>query len=73
VEKVRKNEIIYNRALDIIEQCKEERNKLKDFILSNEKTLINEFPLAIKEYTQERIMELKRYIFKTGQLLPVVP
>jgi hypothetical protein len=71
VEKVIKNENMHNRALNIINRCKEERNHLKNIILLKERDLLKEFPNSIKKYTEKGIMELKKYFFKKGQLLPV--
>lgn len=70
LEKVFENEIMFNRALDIIQKCKEERDKL-DRLLAKSIKLSKRFPNAQKKYTEKAIIELMHSIYQTKQLLPV--
>jgi hypothetical protein len=70
LEKVMENETMFNRALDIIQKCKEERNKL-DRLMAKPIKISKRFPNARREYTEAAIIELMNYIYQTKQLLPV--
>lgn len=70
VEKVKKNEKMFNTTLDIINRVREERNKLKDFML-NSAILKHKFPNAEKRYTRKSILEIMNFTYKNKQLLPV--
>jgi hypothetical protein len=65
VDKVVKNEGMLSKAIDIINKCQKERNKLKDLI----PTMKHKFPNAEKRYTKKSIIELMNDIYESKQLL----
>ncbi|NIM11282.1 MAG: hypothetical protein GTO45_04765 [Candidatus Aminicenantes bacterium] len=70
IDKVIKNDTMFNKALDIIDRCQEERNKLRDFILDTG-VLKHRFPNAEKRYTKKSIIEIMKDTYKRKQLLSV--
>lgn len=75
LERVKNCPEIQRMAIEIIERCKKERNRLAGLeveILNNlEETWKDRFPRALKEYAVDLIAKHRKSIQKRGQLLPV--
>jgi hypothetical protein len=75
LERVKNCPEIQKMAIEIIERCKKERNRLAGLeveILNNlEETWKDRFPRALKEYAVDLIAKHRKSIQKRGQLLPV--
>ncbi len=70
IEKVNQDPLLYNRAIDIISKCKDERHSLLELKkLSVE--LSEKFPNAAKKYTVESIEEKRSATCQSGQLMPI--
>lgn len=70
LENVRRNQTIFERAVDIIKKCQYRRKELKRLVKKSHK-FSQKYPNAVKTYTKKSIYESMNYICTTRQLLPV--
>jgi hypothetical protein len=70
LENVKKNQVMFKRAVNIIKKCRDGRNELKRLSMKPVK-FSQKYPNAIKKYTQKSIYELMKNSCSTRQLLPV--
>lgn len=75
LEKVKNNSELENMAIEIIEKCRNEKEKVKKLEMEiskdQEETWEKRFPRAVKIYKKDSIVAHKNTILKRGQLLPM--
>lgn len=70
LDKVIQNKNLFQKAIDILNRCKEEKEKLNNIIKASDKAP-GKFPTAELRYTSEAIREYREFIYRKKQLLPV--
>lgn len=70
LERIKQDAALFNRTVEIIGKCREERNKIIE-LTEKPITLSGKYPNAKKKYTEKSIIDKMNSIYQSGQLLPI--